>query len=222
MIKKAGQGLLAVAQGRWQDAQRIAGIGREFVQGFLALRNIGPCVTVFGSSRFPEDHRYYQLARQLGYQLGKAGFTVMTGGGPGIMEAANRGALEAEAESVGCNIQLPREQESNPFLTVQLKFNHFFVRKVMMVKFSSAFVILPGGFGTMDEIFETLNLIETQKLQQFPLVVMGSDYWEKMQDFMYGEMLQEKTISRSDLDQLFFCDDVSLVVKHINANLPGK
>lgn len=219
MMKQNDQSLLAGAQGRCQDALRIARIAWEFARGFSALRNIGPCVTVFGSSRFPEDHRYYQLARDLGYQLGQAGFTVMTGGGPGIMEAANRGAMEAGAVSVGCNIQLPMEQAPNPYVTIQREFSHFFVRKVMLVKFSSAFIILPGGFGTMDEIFETLNLIETDKIQQFPLVVMGSDYWQKMQDFLYEDMLKENTISQADLEQLFFCDDVETVLDHVRKSL---
>lgn len=213
--KQQDERLLAGAQGHWQDISRVASIGWELFQGFRGLRGLGPCVTVFGSARFEQDHRYYQLAQQLGYALGKAGFTIMTGGGPGVMEAANRGAQQAGARSVGCNIELPREQKPNPYLDLNLNFNHFFVRKVMLVKFSCAFVVLPGGFGTLDEIFETLNLIETKKIQRFPLVVMGSEYWHGMNSFMQGSMLNEKTISPSDLSQLSIIDDPAEVVSHI-------
>ncbi|MBT4523193.1 MAG: TIGR00730 family Rossman fold protein [Halieaceae bacterium] len=219
MIKQRDQSLLEGAQGRWQDTQRICRIAWEFIYGFRALRNLGPCVTVFGSARFSSDHHYYQLARTVGYQLGKAGFTVMTGGGPGIMEAANRGAIEAGAKSVGCNIQLPAEQHLNPYLTHHCQFDHFFVRKVMLVKFSSAFVILPGGFGTMDEIFETLNLVETKKIKRFPLVVVGSDYWQKMMEFIREDMLGEGTISLSDMEQFHLCDEPESTVSYILSKL---
>jgi uncharacterized protein (TIGR00730 family) len=207
------------AQNHWQDIVRTVGISREFMRGFKLLRNIGPCVTVFGSSRFTEDHPYYQLGVAVGAALGEAGFTIMTGGGPGIMEAANRGAQQVGALSVGCNIQLPAEQQPNKFLDLQTEFQHFFVRKVMLVKFSCAFVVLPGGFGTMDEIFETLNLIETKKIQDFPLVIMGEEYWQEMDDFIRTKMLNEKTISGSDADRLFMTNSPEQMIDYINAHI---
>mgnify|MGYP000601481041 CR=1 FL=1 len=219
--KQADQRLLVGPQGHWQDFSRVLSIGWELFRGFRRLRRLGPCVTVFGSARFEQDHRYYQLAEQLGYALGKAGFTVMTGGGPGVMGAANRGAQQAGACSVGCNIELPREQKPNPYLDLSLKFNNFFVRKVMLVKFSCAFVVLPGGFGTLDEIFETLNLIETKKIQHFPLVAMGSEYWLGMNAFMTDSMLKEKTISPSDFSQLLIIDDPKEVASYIGQYLQG-
>ncbi len=218
MIKHRDESLLEGAQGSWQDLARIASISWELFRGFRNLRKLGPCVTVFGSARFGEDHRYYQLARDVGFELGRAGYSVMTGGGPGVMEAANRGAKEAGAMSVGCNIQLPEEQVPNAYLDLMTEFDHFFVRKVMLVKFSCAFVVLPGGFGTLDEIFETLNLIETRKIKRFPLVAMGRDYWEEMEDFMVESMLKEQTISASDLAQLYTCDDPLAAVNHIKAS----
>ena len=156
---------------------RAARIFCEFIRGFRTLHFVGACVTVFGSARFTENHPYYDLARQCGAELAKAGFTVMTGGGPGIMEAANRGAKETGGRSIGCNIQLPREQKPNPFVDQWITFRHFFVRKVMLVKYSYAFIALPGGFGTLDEIFETATLIQTGKIRDFPLVLMGIEYW---------------------------------------------
>lgn len=211
--------LLAGPQGRWQDMSRLAGIAWELFQGFRRLRGLGPCVTVFGSARFQEDHRYYQMAEQIGYALGQAGYTVMTGGGPGVMEAANRGAQRAGAQSVGCNIELPREQQANPYLDLNLSFHHFFVRKVMLVKFSSAFVVLPGGFGTLDEIFETLNLIETKKIQRFPLVAMGSDFWNNLNSFINDSLLKEQTISPIDWSQLLVSDDPMEVVEYLQRSI---
>src|SRR5262245_60515207 len=163
-------------QPRGFELARAARIFVEFIRGFRALHFVGPCVTVFGSARFPEDHRYYQLARDVGARLAHAGFTVMTGGGPGIMEAANRGAREAGGRSIGCNIELPHEQRPNAYVDRWITFRHFFVRKVMLVKYSYAFVALPGGFGTLDEIFETVTLVQTGKIQEFPLVLIGTDF----------------------------------------------
>jgi uncharacterized protein (TIGR00730 family) len=154
-------------QRRSFELRRTIGIFFEFLRGFRALHFVGPCVTVFGSARFPETHPYYVLGRQLGARLARAGFTVMTGGGPGLMEAANRGAREAGGRSVGCNIELPQEQSPNPYLDRWITFEHFYVRKVMLVKYSYAFVALPGGFGTLDEIFETAVLIQTGKIRDF-------------------------------------------------------
>src|SRR5262249_45288353 len=158
---------------RGHELIRAVRIFFEFMRGFRSLHFLGPCVTVFGSARFKDGHPYYELGRTVGAGLARAGFTVMTGGGPGIMEAANRGAKDAGGFSVGCNIELPQEQRPNPYLDRWITFRHFFVRKVMLVKYSYAFVALPGGFGTLDEVFETATLIQTRKIQEFPLVLMG-------------------------------------------------
>jgi uncharacterized protein (TIGR00730 family) len=172
----------------------------EFLRGFESFDFEAPCVTVFGSARFEEDHRYYQLARETGAALAKAGYAVMTGGGPGIMEAANRGAREAGGLSLGCNIKLPFEQEPNPYLDKFIEFEHFFIRKVMLVKYSSAFVVMPGGFGTLDEAFEVMTLVQTGKFERFPIVGMGGDFWQHLRSFARDTMLQEKVISPGDLE----------------------
>ena len=196
------------------DFDRGVKIFNEFVTGCRGLYDIGRAITVFGSARFDEDHRYYDLARQMGRNIAEAGFTVLTGGGPGIMEAANRGAQEAGGLSVGCNIELPFEQESNPYLDRDLYFEHFFVRKVMMVKFSVGFVFLPGGFGTMDEIFETATLIQTGKMEKFPVVAMGKDYWDELMDFVQKSMLREGTITEGEVS-VFHSDDPSEALDYI-------
>ena len=188
------------------ELRRLAGIGLEFLRGFRALHFVGPCVTVFGSARFHAGEPFYVLARETGRRLAAAGFTVMTGGGPGEMEAANRGAREAGGRSVGCNIELPQEQRPNPYLDFFLEFRHFFVRKVMLVKYSFGFVVMPGGFGTMDEIFETATLIQTGKIPRFPLIVMGRDYWEPLLGFLRGTMLPHGTVAAPDLDLLTVTD----------------
>ena len=207
--------LLEGTQGRLQDIVRALVIFWEFFQGFRKFRNLGPCVTVFGSARFASNHPNYIEARRAGLLLGRAGFSVMTGGGPGVMEAANCGAQEAGALSVGCNIQLPTEQQPNPYLDRYMIFNHFFVRKVMLVKYSCAFVVFPGGFGTMDEVFETLTLIQTAKIKRFPLVVVGREYWASLQDFVSEAMLNHHTIEPQDIDSIFVTDDLKLAVEHI-------
>src|SRR2546421_5866228 len=171
-------------QRRSFELVRAARIFVELIRGFRALHFVGPCVTVFGSARFAEDHPYYRLGREVGTLLARAGFTVMTGGGPGIMEAANRGAKEVGGRSIGCNIELPREQRPNPYLDRWITFRHFFVRKVMLVKYSYAFIALPGGFGTLDEIFETATLMQTHKMQEFPLVLIGSAFWRAPPDLV--------------------------------------
>lgn len=186
----------------------------EFIRGFRALHFAGPCVTVFGSARFREGHQYYEMARQVGSGLATMGFTVMTGGGPGIMEAANRGAMESGGQTVGCNITLPEEQTPNPYLHHQVTFQHFFVRKVLLLKYSFAFVILPGGFGTMDECFETLTLIQTGKIQEFPVVMMGTTYWNHLRDLL-DEMVRSSTIRPEDLDLFCFTDSVEEAMDHI-------
>jgi uncharacterized protein (TIGR00730 family) len=200
---------------RMVELGRVVHIAWEFLRGFRTLHFVGPCVTVFGSARFAEDHRYYELAREVGRQLARAGFTVMTGGGPGIMEAANRGAREAGGRSVGCNIVLPKEQRPNPYLDVFLEFDHFFVRKVMLVKYSYAFVCLPGGFGTMDEIFETATLIQTGKIRNFPLVLMGREFWTPLVEFVGQRMVEEKTIAAADFERLIVCDAPAEAVARI-------
>ncbi len=186
-------------QNRAEELESAVRYFLEFLQGFESLHVTGPAVTVFGSARFPEDHPYYELARAVGRQLAQAGYTVITGGGPGIMEAANRGAKEAGGLSVGCNITLRREQAPNDYLDVFVQFDHFFVRKVMLVKYSSAFVVLPGGFGTLDEVFETLTLIQTNTIEQFPMVLMCSAFWSRMTEFFEKSLLVEKTIDLDDL-----------------------
>jgi len=177
----------------------------EFILGFRKLHFVGPCVTVFGSARFGEDHPYYTKARALAALLSEGGFTILTGGGPGIMEAANRGAFEAGGLSVGCNILLPHEQKENPYLDRYVNFQYFFVRKVLLVKYSYAFIIFPGGFGTLDELFETLTLIQTKKMEGFPVVLFGLDYWKPMVDMM-EKMEEEGTILPEDR-KLFLITD---------------
>ena len=172
----------------------------EFLRGFESFDFDAPCVTVFGSARFREDHPYYQLARDTGAALAKAGYAVMTGGGPGIMEAANRGAKEAGGLSFGCNITLPYEQKPNPYLDRFIEFEHFFIRKVMLVKYSSAFVVMPGGYGTLDEAFEIITLVQTGKLERFPIVGMGGSFWDDLRTFSRGTMLREGTIGPEDLE----------------------
>ena len=193
-------------QPRGKELLRAIRIMVEFVRGFRALHFVGPCVTVFGSARFKEDHRYYGLAREVGRELARAGFTVMTGGGPGIMEAANRGAQEIGGDSVGCNIELPAEQKPNRYLDRWVTFRHFFVRKVMLVKYSYAFIALPGGFGTLDEIFETVTLVQTGKIKEFPIVLVVRDFWEPLVEFLRTRPLAEGTIGPRDLERLTVTD----------------
>jgi uncharacterized protein (TIGR00730 family) len=209
--------LLQGARHYTTDLWRSYKIWREFRKGFTKLNNVEKCVTFFGSARFPADHEYYQLAYDTAYQIGKAGYAVMTGGGPGIMEAANKGAQDAGALSIGCNIKLPVEQSPNPYQDISLKFDHFFVRKVMLLKYSQAFVLLPGGFGTMDEIFETATLMQTGKICNFPTVVMGSDYWKQLGPFLDKTMLDFGTIDRRDLDYLKMTDNPQEALDIINA-----
>jgi uncharacterized protein (TIGR00730 family) len=200
---------------RLAEFARAMRVLRELVRGFRALHFVGPCVTVFGSARFPESHRYYGMARELGQRLGRAGFTVMTGGGPGIMEAANRGARDVEAPSIGCNIKLPHEQQPNPYLDKFVEFRYFFVRKMMLVKYSYAFVVPPGGFGTLDEIFETATLIQTQKIHQFPLVLMGTEYWQPLLDYLHNVMVRAGTIDQADVNRLLLTDSPEEAVSYI-------
>jgi uncharacterized protein (TIGR00730 family) len=202
---------------RLEEARRSLRIFLEFIRGFRALHFVGPCVTVFGSARFKEDHKHYILAREMGRRISQLGFTVMTGGGPGIMEAANRGAQEAGGASIGCNIQLPMEQRPNPYLDRFVEFRYFFVRKVMLVKYSYAFVVLPGGFGTLDELFEALTLIQTEKIDGFPVVLMGVDYWTPLMEFFRARLIAEGTINPHDINLLLLTDSPDEAIAHIAA-----
>lgn len=196
-------------------------IGWEFLNGFRTFHFLPPCVTVFGSARFKEDHPYYNMAREVSAGISRLGFTIMTGGGPGIMEAANRGARDAGGLSVGCNIELPHEQHPNPYLDRFVEMRYFFVRKVILLKYSYAFVVLPGGAGTMDELFETITLIQTGKIKQFPIVLMGTAYWHHLIE-MLKFMEREGTISPKDLDLLLITDDIQLAINHIEKQVIGQ
>src|SRR2546422_4104969 len=187
----------------------------EFVQGFEDLAHLTNGVAIFGSARTPPDDPEYKAAQETGALLARAGCTVITGGGPGIMEAANRGAFEAGGASVGCNIELPHEQSSNPYLTLSLKFKYFFVRKTMFVKYSNAFIIFPGGFGTLDELFEALTLIQTHKIHNFPVVLYDTEYWQEMLDWLKGPMLAEGKIVEEDFGRLHLTDSPSEIVQII-------
>jgi uncharacterized protein (TIGR00730 family) len=202
---------------RLLEFQRLLRIVGEFVRGFRKLHFVGPCVTVFGSARFKDGHPYYELAQEMGRRLARAGFTVMTGGGPGIMEAANRGAKEAGGRSVGCNITLPFEQKPNDFLDLWLEFRYFFVRKVMLVKYSYGFVVLPGGFGTLDEVFEAVTLIQTGKIQSFPVILMGSSYWQDLFELFNDTMVAAGTIEQKDVDRLILTDSPERAMEAIEA-----
>jgi uncharacterized protein (TIGR00730 family) len=198
------------------DFDRAFRIFQEFVRGCRSLYDVGPAVTVFGSARFEAGHPYYEMARAAGRAFAEAGYAVITGGGPGIMEAANRGAREAGGLSVGCNIRLPLEQQPNPYLDRTLSFEYFFVRKVMLVKYSRAFVVMPGGLGTLDELFEAATLIQTGKIRRFPVVAMGVDYWGPVLAAIGERALAAGTISEGDL-ALFSTDRPAEAVAHVRA-----
>lgn len=188
---------------------------RQFIKGFRTLHFIGPSITVFGSARFKEDHPYYQMAREVGKRIALLGFNTMTGGGPGIMEAANRGAFESGGRSIGCNIQLPFEQKVNPYVDTSITFEHFFVRKVLLVKYSYAFIIMPGGVGTMDEFYETLTLVQTRTITQFPIVLIGSEYFKPVIDYLQF-METQGTISPGDRNLIFVTDNIDEAMDHIS------
>lgn len=197
------------------ETMEVFRIAREFVRGFRAFHFLGPTVTVFGSARFTPEHQYYAMARELGGRIADAGFVTMTGGGPGIMEAANRGAKEAGGRSVGSNIVLPHEQHVNPYVDHSVDFDYFFVRKLMLLKYSQAFVILPGGFGTLDEMFETSTLIQTEKIQNFPIVLMGHEFWDPLLDFVRDTMVKLGTIDQADYDRFVVTDSPDRAIGHI-------
>jgi uncharacterized protein (TIGR00730 family) len=193
---------------------------RDFIKGFRVLHFGGPCVTVFGSARFGETHQYYPIAREVGRRISMLGFTVMTGGGPGLMEAANRGAYESGGRSIGCNIELPLEQEPNKYVYREVTCHYFFVRKVLLFKYSYAFVGLPGGFGTLDELAEALTLIQTGKIQNFPVVLIGTEYWAPFMA-MLRQMVEQNAVSASDLDLLKVTDDLDEAMRHIEVHTIG-
>ncbi|MBK6447367.1 MAG: TIGR00730 family Rossman fold protein [Bacteroidetes bacterium] len=200
------------------DTWQIFKIMSEFVDGFEKLSKIGPCVSIFGSARTKPEHEYYKLAEEIAYKLTKEGYGIITGGGPGIMEAANKGAKTAGGKSVGLNIELPFEQSSNPYIDSDklITFDYFFVRKLMFIKYAQGFVVLPGGFGTMDELFEALTLIQTKKIGKFPIVMAGKEYWGGMFDWIKSTLIREKMIEPSDLNLLMLAEDADHAVKHIN------
>ncbi|MBS1774427.1 MAG: TIGR00730 family Rossman fold protein [Bacteroidetes bacterium] len=200
---------------RWKEFVFLLKVIREFVRGFRKLHFVGPCVTVFGSARFPEDHPYYQLARQMGSRIAQLGFTVMTGGGPGIMEAANRGAKDIGGNSIGCNIVLPMEQRPNPYLDRWVSIRYFFVRKTLLSKYSYGFVVMPGGYGTLDEFFEAITLIQTGKFQKFPIVLMGKEYHKDLYEHIM-HMVHKKTIDGEDRKLFLFTDSVDEAIAHLD------
>ncbi len=203
---------------RYQDLSMAVRIFIEFIRGFRELHFVGPCVTVFGSARFGENDPAYQLGRRMGRAIAELGLTVMTGGGPGIMEAANRGAKDVGGFSVGCNIKLPVEQMPNPYLDRWVEFRYFFVRKMMLMKYSYAFVALPGGYGTLDEVFEAATLIQTGKIKDFPLILMGREYWLPLIEFLRTQPLDHGAISSADLARIVLTDSIEEAIELIKTS----
>ncbi len=206
--------LLEGPRARIRELGTVLRAGRDFIRGFRALHFVGPCVTIFGSARLTESHPSYAQAREMGAAVSRLGFTVMTGGGPGVMEAANRGARDVGGPSVGCNIELPSEQEPNPYLDRSVTCRYFFVRKVLLFKYSYAFVALPGGLGTLDELTEALTLIQTGKVKQFPVVLLDTEYWRPFVE-MLRTMAAAQTISPNDLDLMLVTDSIHEATRHI-------
>ncbi|MFN8357584.1 MAG: TIGR00730 family Rossman fold protein [Spirosomataceae bacterium] len=217
MSRKSEIRFLDGPKSRWEELKMVVKVALEFLRGFRALHFVGPCVTLFGSARFKEDNPYYQQTRQLASEIAKLGFTIMTGGGPGIMEAANRGAKDVGGRSVGCNIVLPHEQTNNPYLDKWVFINYFFVRKTLLIKYSYAFVICPGGFGTLDEFFEAITLIQTGKIERFPIVIFGKAFHQRITDHIQY-MIAERTISASDQELFLVTDSIEEAVAHIRKN----
>jgi len=214
---EADRRMLEGPRSRTGEFVQLLRVMRDFLRGFRVLHFVGPCVTVFGSARTREADSNYHLARQMGAAIARLGFTVMTGGGPGIMEAANRGAKDVGGRSVGCNIELPFEQKPNAYLDRWVTLHYFFVRKTLLVKYSYAFVVLPGGAGTLDELFEALTLIQTGKIKNFPVVVMGTDYWRELTGFI-DKMVATGMISASDLKLIYATDSVEDAIAHIETH----
>jgi len=204
------------------DPWRVLRIMSEFVDGFGALAAVTKAITVFGSARITEEDPMYEQARMVGVELAQAGYAVITGGGPGIMEAANRGCKEGGGLSIGCNIELPFEQGMNPYVDLGIDFNYFFVRKVMFVKYAEGFVMFPGGYGTMDELFEALTLIQTAKVRHFPLVLFGSSYWAGLIEWLKATVLEEEMISPVDVEIFTVTDDPAEVVRVVKSAAQGR
>jgi uncharacterized protein (TIGR00730 family) len=201
-------------QSRWEDFKFTVKVLMEFVRGFRALHFVGPCVTFFGSARFDANHEYYSLTRKVASEVARLGFTVMTGGGQGLMEAANRGAKDVGGRSVGCNIVLPKEQEPNAYLDKWVDIRYFFVRKTLLIKYSFAFIVVPGGFGTLDEFFEALTLTQTRKIQQFPIIIFGKAFHKDLLEHI-EHMKRKATISPEDLDLILVTDSIDEAVQFI-------
>jgi uncharacterized protein (TIGR00730 family) len=199
-----------------EESWRMFRIIGELVEGFDSLADIEPAVTIYGSARLQPDNKLYANAEEIAYLLGKAGFNIMTGGGPGVMEAANKGAARAGVKSVGLNIKLPQEQVCNDFATRTITFHHFFVRKVMLVKYATAFVLMPGGFGTLDELFETVTLIRTQKIRPFPVFLVGREYWEGLYDWLSNQTVAKGYIDPEDMGSLAILDDPAEIVARVD------
>jgi len=213
-LELADRSLLSGPRSRLRELGTIGRVCWDFLKAFRALHFAGPAVTVFGSARTEPGTTYYELARRMGSEIARLGFTVITGGGPGIMEAANRGAHEAGGRSIGVNIELPFEQHINPYVDRSVDMHYFFTRKTILVKYSYAFVALPGGAGTLDELFETMTLIQTRKIHEFPIILMGKDYYQPLMDFVH-QMAKAGTISPEDPDLIFFTDDVEDAIAHL-------
>ena len=219
--RRMGMADIEMLQGpnsRWEEFRFLLRVVWEFMKGFRKLHFVGPCISIFGSARFESDHDYYQQAKTMGAKVSELGFTVLTGGGPGIMQAANEGARVAGGKSVGVNIELPFEQKPNPFLDLSVDIKYFFVRKVLLFKYSHGFVIFPGGFGTIDEMFEALTLIQTKKMPWFPVVVIGKAYWEELKA-QVGHMVLEKTISPDDENLFLVTDDLNDAVNFLSEKI---
>jgi uncharacterized protein (TIGR00730 family) len=208
-------------QSRWKDFKFTVSVLLDFIRGFRTLHFVGPCVTIFGSARFKEDHEYYKQTQAIAGEIASLGFTIMTGGGPGVMEAANRGAKEVGGRSVGCNIVLPHEQHHNPYLDRWVDIKFFFVRKTLLIKYSYAFIVMPGGFGTLDEYFEALTLIQTKMIYEFPIIIFNKEYHKDLMEHI--EMMKQKgTISPEDLKLCLFTDSVEEAVKHLQEHSINK
>jgi uncharacterized protein (TIGR00730 family) len=205
-----------------EESWRLFRIIGEFVEGFDALSRITPAVTVFGSAQARPGDFAYDMAEAIGREIARADFTLVTGGGPGVMEAACKGAFEVGGKTVGLNIELPLEQESNPYTTISLHFHYFFVRKVMLVKYATAFVLLPGGFGTLDELFETITLIQTHKIRPFPVILVGAHYWAGLLDWLRQQVVARAYLRGSDVDLLKVTDDPAEVVGYITKFYEGQ
>jgi uncharacterized protein (TIGR00730 family) len=214
--ERADEIFLEGPRSRFAEFCTLLRVMRDFLRGFRTLHFVGPCVTVFGSSRIKPGDPHYELARKMGAAIARLGFTVITGGGPGIMEAANRGAKEAGGRSVGCTIELPSEQPTNAYLDRCVRMHYFFARKTLLIKYSYAFVVMPGGAGTLDELFEALTLIQTGKIKNFPVVIMGTDYWKELIGFI-NKMAQHGMIAAADLSLIYSTDSIEEAIAHIRS-----